>query len=154
MPDFVNKEDLLSGKIDVIEVPWAPKGHVYLVPRPTLLDYDAKAFRFYESPWDDRLSSYARYSHTFRNALCFHDGRHQDHTLAEHVESERDKALDFLARLLDDWCTEMGADPEVVWRRPRIFERDLRERRRAMVFTGYYGVTVNNPADFAKIVVT
>lgn len=153
MPERFDMEDLLSGAVEVIQSPLVPKGTYYLVPRPSLLDYDPQRFRLYESPWDlprmperpllDRLVA---------------PGSATGRTMGEYVDTQRSLALDFLARLLDGWCEETTLhgeplDPEKVWREPKIREREVRERRRVMVYSGYYGATLNTPLDAFKVTV-
>lgn len=41
-------------------------------------------------------------------------------TLPEPAATARLRALDHLAGLLDDWCAELGLDPERAWRGPKI----------------------------------
>lgn len=149
MPDHIDMEDLFAGAVEVIQSPLVPKGHYYLVPRLSPLDYDPMRFRFYESPWDlprmperpllDRLTAPGTIS--------------RSRTMGEYCDDQRSLALDFLARLLDGWCEEMGADPEDVWRQPKIREREARERRRVMVYSGYYGATLNTPLNAFKVTV-
>lgn len=73
--------------------------------------------------------------------------------MTEPALTERQKALGFLEDRLDRMCRDVGLDPELAWRRPRLAERDahaLSAVRRYIVEQSI-GMSVLNPQVALKI---
>lgn len=92
----------------IIDTPYAPEGSALLVPAgafdftpPIRWHTDPPTFGWYTDVWPAPPPSFS-----------------------EVAALERARALAHLAGLLDDWCHELGADPDKVWRGPRARETE------------------------------
>lgn len=75
--------------------------------------------------------------------------------MTEPALTERKKALGFLEDLLDRMCRDVGLDPELAWRRPRLEERDRAKlASHRWIVEQRIGMSVLNPSSVLKITVT
>lgn len=126
----------LHGFSNIVQSPVVPEGTAYVVAhRPGLTDvYSVGSVLFQQNPWPEAPAG-----------------------MPDYAARERDRALDFLAGLLDDWCASttvngVPLDPEDVWRGPKIHEaRWLRDRIRFDA-TMTLAMPVIRPESFAVIV--
>lgn len=94
--------------IEMVESPFLPEGTFILAHHMNGVRlWDTEPLRLRPDPWGP--APYA---------------------LRPKYADERRKGLDFLARLLDGMCADLGMDPDKAWREPREQERRDREWRR------------------------
>lgn len=71
-------------------------------------------------------------------------------SMPDYVKAERRKGLDHLAGLLDGMCSDLGMDPDVVWRNPRQ-TRMIRRDFYRVVAEERYGMMVLPPTSFMQV---
>jgi hypothetical protein len=116
--------DFAPGGIEMVEVPWIPKGTFYLVPKHAHL-----MPRVFLEPdlWDDAPASWPAYA-----------------------VDERDRALRHLAMLLDRFADATPGSSWRRWRTERAAERSARRMRYRFVAEERLALTVTPPS-FAHI---